>query len=368
MPVRWTPERVARARDVMAATPRGRYSDALARLGCTDDEVRGAFRRAGLQSPRSYCVDTIVGTPPAFAGAPVAALDYDDDEDTRPARDTEPAPPCRAHVDVEPEPDEWGTIRPAHVVGPMHADRLTRWLIIPDVHAPFHSRGAWRLAMNIGRWLQPDGVVILGDLADCYAVSAHSRDPSRVNRFAEEIATANALLDEVDALGARQVVFCLGNHEDRTRRYVFTRAPELAAMGGIEEWLRLRERGYLVTPYRHFARIGSLHVTHEHGFAGKFAAFRARESFEGAIAIGHTHRLATMHSGSVTGGLHPGATLGWLGDATTLAVDYTHRIEALRSWTHAVGVAWVHPDGGTHLEAVPFVNRRAVVAGTLVAA
>jgi predicted phosphodiesterase len=60
---------------------------------------------------------------------------------------------------------------------------LSRGLIVPDVHRPYHDRKAWRLMLRAAKEFQPDWIWILGDFADCLAVSRHSKDPRRATQL-----------------------------------------------------------------------------------------------------------------------------------------------------------------------------------------
>jgi hypothetical protein len=52
-------------------------------------------------------------------------------------------------------------------------------LFVPDTHRPFHDRRAWRLFLTVARDLKPKTIVSIGDFADFFGVSSHSKDPRR---------------------------------------------------------------------------------------------------------------------------------------------------------------------------------------------
>lgn len=60
--MRWTPDRIARARALLRQTPRGGLDEALRRLGCSYNELRGALRRAGLPSLTEHLYDPLDGS------------------------------------------------------------------------------------------------------------------------------------------------------------------------------------------------------------------------------------------------------------------------------------------------------------------
>lgn len=240
---------------------------------------------------------------------------------------------------------------------------MKRLLLVPDTHRPFHSEKAWRLMLKAAGVFRPHIIVVLGDFADCYSVSAHDKDPRRKEDFETELHSVNKGLDELDALGAQKKYFVAGNHEHRLDRFLTTSAPPLFSMLKIEKLLRLKERGWHYTPYQRSLRLGKLHITHDEGNAGPQAHEKARASFEGNCSIGHTHRMAVSYRGNARGESHVGAMFGWLGDVTK--IDYTHRVKA-QQWQLGFGIGYMLESGSVHLQAVPIVRGACVVAGRLV--
>lgn len=210
---------------------------------------------------------------------------------------------------------------------------------------------------------KPDVVVVLGDFGDFYSVSAHSKDPNRVRHLRSENNAINRRLDQVDALGATEKYFIAGNHEDRLERYLADKAPELFGLISVPELFRLKARGWHYTPYKESLKLGHVNFTHDCGNAGAYAHFKALDTFQSNVVIGHVHRLAITYVGNAQGKTHVGANFGWLGDVAR--VDYMHRVQALRAWHLGFGVGYQEPNGTTHLQAVPLVNYKCVLDGQL---
>lgn len=253
---------------------------------------------------------------------------------------------------------------------------LRRAAFIPDTHRPYHDQRAWRVLLAALRAFGPQTVVVLGDFFDCWAVSSHSKDPRRKLDLASEIADGDAGLRDLEALGADELIFCEGNHEWRLDRYVSDRAQEvyrtlapagLLTVRSLPEALGLKQRGWQWHPYKSFAKLGKLHLTHDCGRAGARAHEDAQAAFESNAVIGHTHRLALTVRGSARGEAHVGAMFGWLGDVTQ--VDYMHKIRALRDWALGFGIGWHDPSSGAvYVQPVPIVNYSVVINGQLVRA
>jgi predicted phosphodiesterase len=241
---------------------------------------------------------------------------------------------------------------------------LEKILIVPDLHAPYHNRRAWDLLLKVGRAFKPWSVVVIGDFADCYAVSFHDKDPKRMRHLDLELIEVRSCLDDVDALGAKEKLFLLGNHEYRLDRYISTKAPELDGTVSVDTLLQLRDRGWETVPYKDHTNIGKLHLTHDVGSAGRNAIFKSLEAFQHSVVSGHTHRLQYIVEGNALGEAMVAASFGWLGDVSR--VDYMHKIQALRNWALGFGIGYYNPQTQyVYLVPVPIVNYTCVVEGVL---
>lgn len=226
---------------------------------------------------------------------------------------------------------------------------LQRVLFVPDTHRPYHNERAWQLMLKSARAFKPSKVVVLGDFGDFYAVSSHDKNPNRRHNLEYEI---NSMLDgltELKTVG-KEWFFISGNHENRLERYLMQKAPELFNVVKIQELLKLKENGWKYTPYRDHLKLGHLYVTHECGNAGPQAHMKARETFQGNVMIGHTHRMAASYQGNARGDAHVGMMCGWLGDVEQ--IDYAHRINASQ-WQLGFGVGYLEQTGFFHLQPVP---------------
>lgn len=244
------------------------------------------------------------------------------------------------------------------------ASQLERILFVPDTHAPNHDVRAWNLMMSAARGFKPNVVVSMGDLADFFAVSTWSKDPSRAFKLDEEVAVVNELLDDLDSLKAKRSIFVAGNHEDRLRRYLQDKAPELFPLLNVPDLFRLDKRGWEYVPYKANTQLGKLYLTHDIGSAGRYDVFKTLDTFQHSVVTAHTHRLAYAVEGNATGEAAVGAQFGWLGDVST--VDYMHQVKALRNWALGFGIGYLEPKTGhVYLVPVPIVKYTCVVEGTL---
>lgn len=243
-------------------------------------------------------------------------------------------------------------------------DRLSPILIVPDVHAPYHDEDAWQLMLDVARDLKPETIVCIGDLADFYAISAHSKDPSRAIQLKDEIRIVREKRAELDALGATNKVFCEGNHEYRLGRYLRDRAPELFEIIDVPGVLGLTENDWDFIPYRNHRRRGAVHYTHDTGASGRYAAFKSLDTYQHSVVTGHTHRLLYIVEGNAIGDAKLSASFGWLGDVNQ--IDYMTKAKAKKDWALAFGVGYEDQQTGhAFLVPMPIVEYRAVFNGKL---
>lgn len=241
---------------------------------------------------------------------------------------------------------------------------LKRLLIVSDAHRPYHDQRAWDLMLKVGEAFRPHILTVIGDLADFYAVSSHSKDPLRQQQLAWEVEDINTGLDQLDALGAKDKHFIAGNHCDRLTRYLKDRAPELFDTISIPGLFKLKDRGWHYIPYKSDMKIGKLWLTHDVGNSGRNAVFRALDTYQHSIVTGHTHRMQYICEGNAAGEYKVSAMFGWLGDRKQ--IDYMHRAKVYKDWALGFGIGYHDPDTGVvYLVPVPIINYTAVVEGKL---
>lgn len=242
------------------------------------------------------------------------------------------------------------------------APLLEPLLIVSDAHRPYHDERAWQLMLKVGRALKPSYIITIGDLGDFYSVSSHSKDPTRALQLPSEVANVNKGLDELDALGAKTKLFVEGNHSDRLRRYLQDKAPELFGVVDIPQLYGLARRGWSYIPYKDDIRVGKLYFTHDVGTAGRYAVYKALDTYHHSIVTGHSHRFSYIVEGNAVGEYKVSAQFGWLGDVTQ--IDYMHKASAKKNWALGFGVGYLNPRTGiVYLIPVPIVKYSCVVNG-----
>lgn len=231
-------------------------------------------------------------------------------------------------------------------------------IVVPDLHVPYHDRKNWDLLLQVIRREKPEKTIIIGDFADFYSVSSHSKDPRRKDRLEDEVAQVNDELDRIPG----DVVFLEGNHEDRLRRYLQDKAPELFGICDVKRLFKLKERGWKHLPYRDYYRIGKVTFCHDVGRSGKYSAFQTLQDLATNVVFGHTHRGGVVYMGEAgpRGKPHFCLNVGWLGDVSK--VDYMHRARAERDWQQGFGLLHTDRDRA-HAQFIPIVGGRCNVNG-----
>lgn len=239
-------------------------------------------------------------------------------------------------------------------------EAVKRWLLISDLHIPYHDEGAVALALDFGVRAKCDGVIILGDLLDCYQISDFNRQPDK-KTLVQEIELADAFFDALAlALKPKSIVWKCGNHEARLEGYQAKKSPELWGLAQsfmtFEQFLNLKQRG--ITWVNSQSPIYHHHLTLIHGHewgAGRTSPVNpARGAFTRGVScmvVGHEHRTSSHPEPDVRGTLFSNWSLGCL---CNLHPDY----RPLNKWNH--GFAILHAGSSWHIENHSIVNGEVV--------
>jgi len=141
-------------------------------------------------------------------------------------------------------------------------------LVIADVHIPFHDRESVLIALRHGQACGVDTVLILGDLGDFYSVSWWERDP-RLRNFKAEIDMVKDFFKFLRQLFPKaEIVYKIGNHEERYERYLKVKAPDLLGIEIFElaNLLDTETHGVQIVGDRRVCKIAGLHLIHGHEF------------------------------------------------------------------------------------------------------
>jgi predicted phosphodiesterase len=240
---------------------------------------------------------------------------------------------------------------------------LKTYLIIPDLHIPFHCPKYLKLVTKILKHLRPNGIVQLGDALDFWQLSTYDKDPARKNTIGDDIAEWNAVIGQWMALLPRngEIHLLEGNHEFRLHRYVARHARDLhEIVRPLPSLLNIKERNAASSitvkwhPYTKWSscRIGDCTLLHGFYFNAHVAATNLAK-YRTNVICGHTHRL--QH---VADGVHYSVTLGHASDEIQTAHQPTPT-----GWTQALAILTVDDAGKTGVEVITVNQGKAVVRG-----
>lgn len=138
------------------------------------------------------------------------------------------------------------------------------WLILSDLHVPFHEELPLEAAVSAGQAEKVDGVFINGDFQDCASIGFWATAKRDWN------AEVEATIDTLDWLRnefpEQKFIYKPGNHEYRLPRYYVSNAPELAEspMAAMETVIDFEGRGIEFLDYYQIVQFGVLPVIHGH--------------------------------------------------------------------------------------------------------
>lgn len=224
---------------------------------------------------------------------------------------------------------------------------LVPCLIIPDTHRPFHHVKAYSLCMEVAQYVGVKEIYILGDYADFYSVSSHSKDPRIFSMLEEEVVDVLAGLQELDDLFPRaKKVFIEGNHEWRLERYLTQQAPALFGVTSTYNILEFDKRpNWTFVPYgpNQSVQVAGSKLVARHEPLASSAKATASKSLC-SLVYGHIHRIEESHLVGLDGTNHVVFSVGWLGDKRKDQV-FSY-VKTHHQWQMGFGLVWVDPSTG----------------------
>lgn len=176
-------------------------------------------------------------------------------------------------------------------------------LIGSDLHFPYHHRGAFEVFLKLAAEMQPDELVLAGDIFDWPQISKYLRKPSENRPLQDDLdACRQDILAPLNAAAPDATKrLLLGNHEHgRWQRYLWDRAPAISSLNclTLESLIGLAEMGWVYQEHEWWP-TDALCVTHgwrHTNQLGGGSAASARKQFLDmgcSGASGHTHRLGS---------------------------------------------------------------------------
>lgn len=230
-------------------------------------------------------------------------------------------------------------------------DKEMSGLVMSDLHLPYHDRRAILAVVKEAKRRAVNHILINGDLLDCHHLSKFNKDP-RARDFPEEIETAKQFLEMLrDEFPDAQIVYKIGNHEERYDHFIAAHAQilfglrevELKSILGLFD-LRI---DYVADkrPIRYGPRLTILHG-HEYGEAILAPVNPARGLFLRAKATalcGHNHQTSEHTEPTLDDKLQTCWSTGCL-------CDLHPAYRPLNKWNHGAAFIRLTPSGSFYLE------------------
>jgi len=240
-------------------------------------------------------------------------------------------------------PKTWRNIRTPHVLAP------GKWLVLADIHVPYHEPLAIQAAVEYGKKVGITNVLLNGDIQDCASVSHWPKTTKR--NFDKELVVFLEFLDWLCAELPVPMVYKPGNHEYWLPRYYASKAPELIGLPllAMESVLNLESRGVEFIEYKQIVDAGGLPILHGDELRFSSPVNPARGLFlktHSWAMCSHFHQTAENSTRDINGKLLTTWSTGCLCD---LSPDYS----PYSNWNHGFAVVDVTKGGGFKVD-----NRR----------
>ena len=97
------------------------------------------------------------------------------------------------------------------------------WLVMGDVHIPYHDKKVVELAIKTAKQYSVKGVLLNGDILDCHELSRFDKTPDDP-RYTTEVTMGREFLAWLHhQLPKASIVWKDGNHEERTINYLVSK-------------------------------------------------------------------------------------------------------------------------------------------------
>lgn len=251
-------------------------------------------------------------------------------------------------------PDTWRTVTDPYLLPP------AKWLLINDLHIPFHERTAVEKAIQYGKKRKCTGVFLNGDIQDCQACSFW---PSVIRKdFMKEVLLFNDFLDYLrQEFPDVPIVYKPGNHEYRLPRYYASKLPDMigSPILAMETILDFEGRGIEFLDYFQVVMAGKLPILHGHELRSISTAVNpARGLFLKANSwalCGHSHRTSE-HTGT---NIHGDYLTTWsVGSLCDLHPEYN---PLGNQWNHGLAIVENKENGDFEV-----TNKRILPSGKVV--
>jgi predicted phosphodiesterase len=234
------------------------------------------------------------------------------------------------------------------------------WLVLSDIHIPFHSKEVLQAVLKHAKTRQKiAGVLLNGDVADCFSVSHWQKDPRKRN-LPNELKTVRTFFEALrDEFPKSRIVWKFGNHEERHEIFLRLKAPEFLGVPEFDLAALTHAADYGIEDVRNMQpiKLGKLYVLHGHEYKFNISNpvnparglfLRARVS----ALCGHMHQSSSHTEKD----LAEHETTCW---STGALCNLTYDYAPLNKHNHGFAVVDVWQDGGYEVDNLRIIKGRA---------
>lgn len=218
------------------------------------------------------------------------------------------------------------------------------FLLLPDIHIPYHDKSALKAALAVGKSYDCDTIILLGDTMDCHMLSTHKKMKGAFDMKYELKETKKFLKELRKDFSRADIYYLEGNHEQRLSRHLSEHSPALEDLDAISIASLLNLKEEFDIEYRKtgdFITCGDLTFIHGHEMRGLAGINPSRKLYlksKCSVICGHMHRPESYFTRDIRGEEYEAHVLGTLG---TLNPHY----HPYNEWRHGFGIAVVKKDG-----------------------
>lgn len=237
--------------------------------------------------------------------------------------------------------DDWEAVQ---------CDNPGNWLVMSDLHVPYHEAGSIRLVWKEARRRKVTGILLNGDVADCFAVSRWEKDP-RKRDFPSEVETLRKFFAAIrSAFPAARIVWKFGNHELRYVSYMQVKAPDFLGIADFDfaKVTQADQHGVETVTENQPVKLGKLWTIHGHEY--RFAIANPVNPARGlflkskvSALCGHFHQAASHTEKNMAEHITTCWSTGCLCD---MRPDYM----PLNQWNQGAAFVEVSGDGAFSVE------------------
>lgn len=203
--------------------------------------------------------------------------------------------------------------------------------VMADVHIPYQDVLAVETMLNYLDRIQPEYIVVLGDLIDFYQLSRYIKNPKNKSISYEVKETKKFLTELRERYKSAKIHYLFGNHENRANNFLMQSAPQVydllenflpKLMGVYDLGIEVHDRPF---------KIGKMNFLHGHekGSGSYNPEYVTNVIFNYVydhFCVGHFHRTQDKTFKRIDGSIFIGAAVGYLGGEMEYAT--------LNKWNH----------------------------------